>query len=91
MALSGSSASTLVQSEVLHLVATGRSVKGIALDLDLGIDTVKNHLAEAYRLLGAHNRVEAILRSGLMVGVAVPRATGEAPRRQRSNARFGHQ
>ena len=70
---------TARQSEVLHLVATGRSAKGIALALDPGIDTVKNHLAEAYRLLGVHNRVEAIRRSGLMVGAPEPRASRRMP------------
>jgi PAS domain S-box-containing protein len=55
------------QSEVMRLLATGRSVKGIARQLDLGVGTVKTHLAQAYRTLGARNRTEALLRSGLVV------------------------
>lgn len=58
---------TARQSDVMRLLATGCSVKEIARQLDLGVGTVKIHLAQAYRALGARNRTEALLRSGLMV------------------------
>jgi len=61
---------TLRQSEVMRLLATGRSVKEIARVLNLRGDTVKSHLAQIYRLLGARNRVEAILHCGLVVNIA---------------------
>jgi PAS domain S-box-containing protein len=61
------------QSDVMRLLATGRSVKEIARELDLGIGTVKSHLAKAYRILGARNRTEAMLRSGLAVDGAAPK------------------
>lgn len=67
---------TARQSDVMRLIATGRSVKEIARELDLGIGTVKAHLAQVYRILGARNRTEAMLRSGLVVDGAaskVPR------------------
>jgi EAL domain-containing protein (putative c-di-GMP-specific phosphodiesterase class I)/DNA-binding CsgD family transcriptional regulator/CheY-like chemotaxis protein len=53
------------QLEVMRLLSQGKSVKEIARHLELGVGTVKVHLAQAYASLGAHNRVEAILRSGL--------------------------
>jgi DNA-binding CsgD family transcriptional regulator len=66
-ACSGLAALTVRQREVLRLLATGLSVKGIARELGLSIGTVKTHLAQAYRILGARNRTEALIRAGLMV------------------------
>jgi DNA-binding NarL/FixJ family response regulator len=54
---------TTRQQDVLRLLAEGRSSKDIARRLDLSLSTVKAHLAAAYRSLGAHNRVEALVRS----------------------------
>jgi PAS domain S-box-containing protein len=67
-AVSGLAGLTARQREVLCLLATGRSIKEIARKLGLGIGTVKAHLAQAYRVLGARNRTEALIRVGLMVG-----------------------
>ena len=53
------------QTDVMRLLTEGRSVKEIARQLGLGIGTVKVHLTHAYSALGAHNRVEAIMRAGL--------------------------
>ena len=57
---------TLQQTAVMQLLAQGRSVKEIARNLHLGIGTVKSHLSHAYAVLGAHNRVEAVMRAGLI-------------------------
>lgn len=54
---------TARQQEVLRLVAEGRPTKDIARRLGLSVSTVKAHLAAAYRSLGAHNRVEAVVRA----------------------------
>lgn len=54
------------QLDVIQLLAEGRSVKGIAQALGLSIGTVKVHLSRAYAALGAHNRVEAIIKAGYM-------------------------
>ncbi len=51
------------QQDVLRLLAEGRSSKDIARRLGLSVSTVKAHLAAAYRSLGAHNRVEALVRN----------------------------
>jgi PAS domain S-box-containing protein len=55
------------QSDVMRLLATGRSVTEIAAQLSLGVSTVRTYLSQAYRVLGARNRTEALLRSGLMM------------------------
>ncbi len=54
---------TARQRDVLRLLAEGRPTKDIARRLNLSVSTVKAHLAAAYRSLGAHNRVEALVRS----------------------------
>lgn len=50
------------QRSVFDLMARGYSTKLIARELGLAVGTVKVHLAAIYRLLGAHNRGEAIAR-----------------------------
>ena len=54
---------TLRQEEVLRLLEAGQSTKDIARSLGLGVGTVKIHLAAVYRIMGARNRLEAIVRS----------------------------
>jgi len=54
---------TTRQQDVLRLLAEGRPTKDIARRLSLSVSTVKAHLAAAYRTLGAHNRVEALVRN----------------------------
>lgn len=50
------------QRAVFDLMARGYSTKLIARELGLAVGTVKVHLAAIYRLLGAHNRTEAVAR-----------------------------
>lgn len=52
------------QRDVLNLLAQGCSTKDIARKLDLGIGTVKVHLAGLYKALGARNRMEAVVKAG---------------------------
>ncbi len=52
------------QIEVFHLLSQGCATKTIARRLGLAVGTVKVHLAGIYRVLGAHNRVEAIAKAG---------------------------
>jgi DNA-binding NarL/FixJ family response regulator len=61
--ISESVALTTRQQDVLRLLAEGRPSKDIARRLGLSVSTVKAHLAAAYRSLGAHNRIEALVRS----------------------------
>jgi DNA-binding NarL/FixJ family response regulator len=51
------------QVEVFNLLSEGCATKTIARRLGLAVGTVKVHLAAIYRVLGAHNRVEAIAKA----------------------------
>ena len=46
------------ESEILSLVVTGLSNRGIAAKLMIGEETVKTHLSSIYRKLGVTNRIE---------------------------------
>ncbi|MCF7989857.1 MAG: response regulator transcription factor [Thiohalocapsa sp.] len=62
---------TARQLEVLRLIASGLSNKGIARRLELTEGTVKLHVSALMRGLGAHNRTEAVIagqRLGLLDG-----------------------
>jgi DNA-binding NarL/FixJ family response regulator len=50
------------QREVLGLLAEGCATKTIARRLDLGVGTVKVHLAAIYRTLGARSRLEVMAK-----------------------------
>lgn len=54
------------QLDIMRLTAEGMSVKEIARELKIAIGTVKAHLSRAYQLLGARNRVEAIMRARMV-------------------------
>lgn len=48
------------QNQVLHMLARGRSTAQIANELQLSIETVRNHVRLMMRALGAHSRIEAL-------------------------------
>ena len=48
------------QTQVLHLLAHGRSTDQIAAELHLTRDTVRNHVRRMLTSLGAHSRIEAL-------------------------------
>lgn len=48
------------QREVLHHLAKGNSNKSISEKLNISQNTVKAHLATIFKILGVHNRTEAI-------------------------------
>ena len=54
------------QADVMRLLSAGKSVKEIARQLGLSPGTVKVHLARAYAVLGVHNRVDAVVKSGCL-------------------------
>jgi PAS domain S-box-containing protein len=57
------------QSQILHLLAHGRSTAQIAAELHIAVETVRNHVRRLLRALGAHSRLEAIAvarRDGLL-------------------------
>ena len=66
ISVAGLPALTERQKDVLRLLAEGRSTKDIARTLELGVGTVKVHLSAVYRTLGAHSRMEAVIRAGAL-------------------------
>jgi PAS domain S-box-containing protein len=48
------------QAEVLELLERGRSTKQIATELHLSTETVRNHVRNILRAVGAHSRLEAV-------------------------------
>jgi PAS domain S-box-containing protein len=48
------------QVEVLRLLERGHSTKQIAGELHLSIETVRNHIRNLLKTLGAHSRLEAV-------------------------------
>lgn len=55
---------TTTERRVLQLVATGRSNAEIAADLYVSVATVRKHLENAYRKLGVHSRMAAVVAVG---------------------------
>lgn len=74
---------TARQSDVLILLAEGRTTKDIARRLGLAVPTVKTHLAAVYRHLGARNRLQAVVKASTMA------TTRPAPRPERSGMLMG--
>jgi PAS domain S-box-containing protein len=48
------------QAEVLELLERGRSTRQMAEELQLSIETVRNHIRHLLRAVGAHSRLEAV-------------------------------
>lgn len=65
---------TLTERRVLQLVATGRSNSDIAEDLYVSVATVRKHLEHAYRKLGVHNRMAAVVALGGSPGAPLVQA-----------------
>jgi DNA-binding CsgD family transcriptional regulator len=65
------------QTQVLRLLASGRSTEQIAAELGIAVDTTRNHVRGLLRRLDSHSRIEAVVRAhalGLLEqGVPSPR------------------
>jgi DNA-binding NarL/FixJ family response regulator len=59
----GMPALTVRQTEVLMLVAAGHGNKEIRHRLNIAERTVRAHLTELFNVLGAHSRMQAIIRA----------------------------
>jgi DNA-binding CsgD family transcriptional regulator len=70
---SGPGALTAREREILALVAEGLRTAAIARHLGIAENTVKSHCTNAYRKIGARNRVEAARWH--MAHLAEPRAS----------------
>ncbi len=51
---------TIRQRDILSLLQEGLDNQAIALELNLSVKTVENHLTRIYRLLGVNSRLEAV-------------------------------
>lgn len=51
---------TARELEVLQLLAKGRATEGIAEDLFISVNTVRNHVANILSKLGVHSKLEAV-------------------------------
>lgn len=51
---------------ILKLVSKGCSNKDIAARLFISVETVKKHLQNIYRKLGASNRIEALRKAAMI-------------------------
>ena len=49
--------------EVLRLIASGKSNRGISSELYVSVGTVKTHINNLYRKLDAHSRTQALARA----------------------------
>jgi DNA-binding CsgD family transcriptional regulator len=56
---------TTRERDVLQLIADGLQQKQIAEKLSISPETVKKHLKNAYKKLGAHNKVQALRNAGI--------------------------
>ncbi len=56
------------ESEILQLIADGKSTNDVAESLFISVKTVKNHLASIYDKLDARDRTQAVL-TGLRTGI----------------------
>ena len=63
---------TTRETEVLSLLAGGRTGKEIAAELGVGLSTVQRHIANIYTKIGARGRVDAAAYA-LERGLARPR------------------
>jgi PAS domain S-box-containing protein len=66
------------QREVVNLIASGLSTAEVARELTLSTETVRNHLRNAFRKLGAHTRVGAVVAARRLGLLAAP-ALGPQP------------
>lgn len=60
------------EREVLHLMGQGKSSKEIASCLHISVQTVQKHTKNAYRRLGVHNKIEALIKTKWLMASLYP-------------------
>jgi DNA-binding NarL/FixJ family response regulator len=53
------------EKEILVLIGQGLSQKRVGEQLFISAETVKKHLQNCYKKLGAHNKLEALRKAGM--------------------------
>lgn len=64
------------QTQILRLLARGRSTEQIAAELGIAVDTTRNHIRRLLQRLDSHSRIEAVVRAhaaGLLEELRSPR------------------
>lgn len=56
---------TLRERNVMELMATGLRQRQIADQLSIKMETARKHIKNAYKKLGAHNKVDALRKAGI--------------------------
>ena len=51
------------ETEILQLLVNGFSYKGISLNLNIAIDTVRSHIKKIYEKLKVNSKAEAIIKA----------------------------
>jgi ATP/maltotriose-dependent transcriptional regulator MalT len=69
---------TLRETEILALVARGKSNKRVARDLSLSVETVKKHIYNSFRKLDVNNRVKAVEKARTL-GILEPWYSPSSP------------
>jgi len=62
-ALNGNGDLTRRELEILKIIATGFSTKGVAQKIHVSPATVRNHVQSILTKLGIHSRLEAVARA----------------------------
>jgi DNA-binding CsgD family transcriptional regulator len=70
------------QLEVLRLLSEGLETQEIAASLGIAEETARNHIRALLRAIGAHSRLEAVVR-GFRLGMLVPQLAEPQPRGRR--------
>jgi DNA-binding NarL/FixJ family response regulator len=74
----GRPALTSRETEVVQLMVDGRSTVGIAQQLGVSVNTVRNHTQAVLRKLRAHSRLEAAA-TAVRLGIATPPRPSSRP------------
>ena len=87
----GHSLLTRREGDVLHLLRQGHSNPRIALELDIGVETVRSHARGVYRKLGVSSRRALVALPALAADAPPDRAEPSVshPARRRAAARAG--
>ena len=85
----GHSLLTRREGDVLHLLRQGHSNPSIALELNIGIETVRTHARGVYRKLGVSSRRALVALPALAADVPIRVEPPAHPARRRAGSRAG--
>jgi DNA-binding NarL/FixJ family response regulator len=77
------------EGDVLHLLRQGHSNSSIALELDIGVETVRTHARGVYRKLGVSSRRALVALPALAAEVPAAPQVPVHPARRRTGSRAG--